>query len=376
MKFGTFFELQRGDDAWNAEQGQKLFEHARDQAVFTEELGWESVWSAEHHFLGGYSSTSSPETFLGWLAGQTTRLRLGFGVVLLGKSVNHPWRVAERVATLDLLSNGRVEFGGGRGISKEEVFAFGDDVDTSRKTQLEMFDMLPHMWVQDKFAPQGEFFDLPARSLEPRPLQLPHPPMSLACVQPTTWQLAAERGVGAMCFAFLAGDALRAAVSSYRETAAKATPPYAKNTLITMGSMLYCAETDDEALKTFGPHALQFIKKSTQLAASWAGTTSPDFEFYRRMAEQQMDVPGLEKYMAKGMDPAEAILHASVDNGLFCIGSPETCTRFVRERENAGIDRLIFQSQLAGVNHEDIMRSLKLFSEEVIPQFTPKANAA
>ena len=265
MEFAAFYEYQAGavDDITAREH--QMTADTMAQVKLAEELGWHAVWAAEHHFLEGYSASSSPETFLGWLAGQTERIRLGFGVVLLSPKINHPWRAAERVATLDMVSGGRVEFGCGRGISKTEIVGYGDDPTHSREAQLEMLDMLPHMLAQHSYRPEGKYFDLPERSLRPKPIQWPHPPMWLACSQPESWEIAARRGLGALTFTFGGFAMVEAMIGVYLAAFDESGAAYSANQKVGVGTMMYCAPTDEEALETFGDHVRWFVEESIAL---------------------------------------------------------------------------------------------------------------
>ena len=140
------------------------------------------MWEVEHHFLEEYSHSSAPEVFLAAASQRTNRIRLGHGIVQLPQGFNHSARVAERIATLDLVSDGRVEFGTGESSSEAELGGFDVDRDTKREQWEEALDAVTRMFVEEPFAGyDGEFLQMPPRNVVPKPLQKPHPPLWVAC---------------------------------------------------------------------------------------------------------------------------------------------------------------------------------------------------
>src|ERR1700751_4381523 len=163
-----------------------------EQTMLADRLGYKGVWFTEHHFLPGFSYSSSPELVLAHLAARTKNIRLGHGIVLLPFHINHPLGVADRIATLDLLSNGRVEFGGGRAISESELSGFEVDPDDTRRQWEESLSILPRIWTQETFEYQSPTLKTPARRVVPKPVQKPHPPMWVAATQPATLEFAGD----------------------------------------------------------------------------------------------------------------------------------------------------------------------------------------
>ncbi|MCM3212890.1 LLM class flavin-dependent oxidoreductase, partial [Bacillus licheniformis] len=157
------------------------FKETVEQALLAEQVGFDTIWCVEHTSLTNYAHMSAPETFLAYLAGRTTRIGLGHGVVCLPPAMNHPIKVAERVALLDILSGGRVHFGVGKGGSQQEAGAFGYDLDALQPMIDESMDLVPKMFVQDEIEHDGQYIKIPKRPIHPKPFQDPHPPMYLAC---------------------------------------------------------------------------------------------------------------------------------------------------------------------------------------------------
>ena len=148
-------------------------------------VGFKYTWATEHHFLTEYSHLSSNETFLAYLAGTTERIRLGTGIFNITPPVNHPARVAERIAMIDKLSGGRFEFGVGRGSSTTEQRGFGiTDPELTKEMVDEVYPEFKRMWSETAYSFKGKFFEMPPRNVLPKPLQDPHPPMWIAAGNP------------------------------------------------------------------------------------------------------------------------------------------------------------------------------------------------
>lgn len=176
MKFGLLYELEFAKP-WYQGWESNIFHQALEQIALADRVGFDYVWEVEHHFLTEFSHSSAPEVFLAAVSQRTSRIRLGHGVVLLPMAYNNPIRVAERVATLDILSNGRVDFGTGRSGTPTELEGFGVESSQSKAMWDEAVRIIPRMWTEDPFCYDGEFFSMPARSIWPKPVQKPHPPM-------------------------------------------------------------------------------------------------------------------------------------------------------------------------------------------------------
>ena len=179
MKFGLAFEMQRP-----TRDSHQIIEETIEQCVLADEMGWDYVWFVEHHF----SMSPCPEVIFGALSRMTKRIRLGFGVVVL--PYHHPVRVAERVAMVDHLSNGRVDFGTGRSAAYEQT-GLGIDPRDTREMWEESLDIVPRVWQSEGyFQYEGKFWNIPPREVLPKPYQQPHPPSgSRRCSpRPTPWR--------------------------------------------------------------------------------------------------------------------------------------------------------------------------------------------
>ena len=211
MKFGLFYEHQLprppDQEQWDPDAEHKMMKNALDQIELADQLGFDYVFEVEHHFLEEYSHSSAPEVFLAAASQRTKNIRLGHGIVLMPPRYNHPARVAERIATLDLVSDGRVEFGTGESSSEMEMGGFGvaprgqeADVGRGHARVREDDDQTPYQGVE------GAYFGMPSRNVVPKPLQKPHPPLWVASSRRETTMVAARLGMGSLGFSFETPD--------------------------------------------------------------------------------------------------------------------------------------------------------------------------
>ncbi|HZA22088.1 MAG TPA: LLM class flavin-dependent oxidoreductase, partial [Dehalococcoidia bacterium] len=244
MKFGLLYEMQRpfqGTDIdWN-----KLYKETLEQCQLADQVGFDNLWFVEHHFLTGFSGSPCPEVMFGALSQITKQIRIGFGVNIL--PYHHPVRVAERVAMVDQLTDGRVEFGTGRSNAYEQT-GLGIDPRETRALWEESIRMLPQIWQSDEFSWEGKFWNVPQRRVLPKVYQKPHPHMYLACTQTESFQLAGKMGLGVLSSASYATDVLREHVKTYREAVKNAQPVGAFiNNFWGNNVHAYCGEDNEEA---------------------------------------------------------------------------------------------------------------------------------
>ena len=247
MKFGIFYELQL-PRPWENGAEQQLFKNALDQVELADRLGVDFAWMVEHHFLEEYSHCPAPEVFLGAASQRTKDIRLGHGIIQL--TTNHPARVAERVATLDLISDGRVEFGMGEGGSLTELGPFDRTIEEKREVWEDAVRAVMPMFADSGFEYDGPHFKFPLRNVLPKPVQKPHPPLWVACSQLKTIEYAGRRGMGALGFQFISADAAHAWVHAYYNSYTKRMDKLTEhntNPNMALVSYFMCAETDEEA---------------------------------------------------------------------------------------------------------------------------------
>ena len=359
MELSLFFELETSD---LSEAGVKrTFDQCIEQTVLADQLGYRAVWFTEHHFLPGFSYSSSPELVLSHLAAKTRNIRLGHGIVLLPFRINHPLRVAERIATLDVLSNGRVEFGGGRAISESELSGFEVDPDLTRPQWEESLRILPQVWTQESFEYNSSTLKIPERQVVPKPVQKPHPPMWVACTQPATVEFAGDHGLGVLGFGIGQGQS-NDFVATYRERIKNCKPIGSFiNNKFALLTFTLCCDTDEEALAIQGPNFRTYSDAVRNLFAPWIDGKPPrSYEwFMKRSAETNK--------MAREVPMSEI-----VKAGGACIGSPETCLKVLQYLSDAGVDEVLLFMQLYTTPHDKIMRSIELIAKEVMPKVKSK----
>ena len=258
MQFGLLYEMQRPYEGTSVEWNT-LYKETLEQCALADRLGYDYLWFVEHHFLTGFSGSPCPEVMFGALSQVTKQIRLGFGVSIL--PYHHPVRVAERVAMLDQLTDGRMEVGTGRSNAYEQT-GLGIDPRETRARWEESITMLPQIWQSDEFSYEGNFWKVPPRRVLPKPFQKPHPRLYLACTQTESFDVAADKGVGVLSSSTFATNILAEHVKRYRERVNQSTPVGASaNVFWGNNVQCFCGENNQEArdlsalsLKTFfGP---------------------------------------------------------------------------------------------------------------------------
>ncbi|MCZ6707885.1 MAG: LLM class flavin-dependent oxidoreductase [Chloroflexi bacterium] len=358
MEFGLFYELialRPHDDA----AVQRAYAEALEQIQFAEEMGFGYVWETEHHFTEKFSYSSAPELFLTAAAQRTSKIRLGHGVVLL--TMNHPVRAAERAAVLDILSNGRLEFGTGRGTSEAELGGFDIDPEISRDMWDEAVRMIPKMWTQDSFEHNGRFWQIPPRNVIPKPVQKPHPPMWVSGVSPHTFELAAQMGLGVLSFSLSAPGQSEKAVAAYKDQVQRAEPVGEfVNNKVAAFTVTLCLEDNEEAKEVGGFSAAAYSAGAASLYGKWEKDEGAWRAWY-----------GREYFVEQEAEPGE--VDKLVDQAVVCIGDPEACIRVIKHWEEVGVDQIMCLMQGGRIPHDKVMESIRLFGEHVIPYFNKRA---
>ncbi|MGH9120799.1 MAG: LLM class flavin-dependent oxidoreductase, partial [Acidimicrobiales bacterium] len=247
MEFGIFNAVSllpqyRERHGASAEHDRIMDELAYIRAA--DAAGFKYSWSSEHHFLTDYSHLSANESFMAFSAAQTTNIHLGSGIFNLTPPANHPARVAERVAMLDHLSEGRFEFGTGRGSSTTEQKGFGiNEQELTRQMVAETLPQIVRMWKEEDYSYDGKFFSMPTRNVLPKPYTNPHPPLWVAAGSPETFELAARQGLGVLCFAFGKPEGFAPLIEKYKKEIQNAEPVggYVNNNVMITTQML-CLE--------------------------------------------------------------------------------------------------------------------------------------
>lgn len=378
MKFDILFEIEV-PRPWTPGKEARIFRECIEQAVFAEQMGFDTIWIVEHHFLAEFAHSSAPDAMLGAIAARTSQIRLGFGVALLPGALNHPIRVAERMATMDIVSEGRLEVGTGRSSSPYQLRAFGADPATTRDEWEESLRLLPELWAREKFAYQGHFWQWDDEiTVLPRPVQEPHPPLWVASTQPSTCRMAGEKGIGLLLPALATPEALTEQVQAYNDAIRAPIDQIGafRNQGCALFSPTFCHEDDATARAIGGPAAMWYLKTVGEIYKDdWAGHTLDEVPAaYRWHAERLFKSGAGGGTVGGGGNWAETLVptpgyEGYIDAGAFCIGDPARCIDNVRRYQTVGADRLVSVMQLGDIPHDDLMHNIEMFGTHVIPAF-------
>ena len=363
MKFGIFYEISV-PRPWGPETEHTVYHNCLEQVRLADELGFDQVWAVEHHFLEEYSHCSAPELFLTACAMQTKKIRVGHGIVVCVPQFNHPAKIAERAAVLDILSDGRLEMGTGRSATWTELGGFAASPDETKQTWDEFVRVLPKMWTQERFGYEGRSFSMPTRAILPKPYQKPHPPMWVAVTSPGTEIDAAERGLGALGLQFAGYAEQERKVKDYRDRIRNCDPvgEFVNEQVATV-NFLYCHED-----RKVG------IERGQKMTGA--------FNYLAAQLLPVREVHPSRSYPSLGLLPQVRGAAASPggDDGApegLCIGDPERLIEQVKGWESAGVDRINFLlNAMESIPQEQVLDSLRLFASEVMPKFAEKERAA
>ena len=387
MQFGLLFECQRPYEGteidWNA-----LYKETLAQCELADQVGFDNVWFVEHHFLTGFSGSPAQDAMFGALSRVTKNIRIGYGVCIL--PYHHPVRVAERVALVDQLTDGRVEFGTGRSNAYEQM-GLGVDPRNTRSLWEESITMLPQIWQSDEFEWEGEHWQVPRRRVLPKPVQQPHPRMYLACTQADSFRLAAEKGLGVLSSASYATSVLAEQVKIYREALKNVNPVGAFATEFWGNNVhAYCGTDNDEArelaalsMKTFfgpdKPYIAGRIGAYEELLEAWGGVPDhlqADFGRWLRQSDEAHRAQAEESGISLDAGPgaaraaiAQLDANTLADRGVIIAGDPDSCATAVQMYDDIGVDQVMMIMQTETIPHEKVMSSIELFGKEVIPRF-------
>jgi alkanesulfonate monooxygenase SsuD/methylene tetrahydromethanopterin reductase-like flavin-dependent oxidoreductase (luciferase family) len=356
MKFGLMTQIQM-PRPWTETTERQAFWDNLDQAAAAEAAGFEHFWITEQHFFIEIGHSSCPDMFLAALSQRTRTMRLGFGVILM--PVHNPFRIAEKVATLDVLSNGRAEFGAGRGTAPYVVEGLGFDPAVGREVGKEAMDAVLSM-LENEFFPgyKGKHFDLPARHVVPRPIQRPHPPIWVAASNLETWEHAGRQGFGCIGVTRNTPEETKPFVDAYRN-----------------------------AIRSGGPSSFVARVPNEQTAAFAIGCVHDDDRIGRDLAcaaarwyygQNNAELNRIRFSTAKGVTAVnDKIASRSNDELIYDAmaigGNPDTVCRQVERWAEAGLDQMIFMLQAGETTHDQVMRSIELIGEKVIPRFAGRA---
>jgi len=374
MKFDLLYELQM-PKPHDERSEYRCYHEALEQIELADKLGYDTVWEVEHHFLTEFAHSSAPEVFLAAVSQRTKNIRIGHGVTLLPFKFNHPIRVAERVAALDIVSNGRVEFGTGRS-SQFEQAGFEIDTAESRDMWQESLEIIPRMWTESPFEYAGKYVNIPPRDIIPKPLQKPHPPMWAAATSPATWELAGRNGIGILGLTiFVNVKQLEERVRAYR-AALKQAKPVGKfvNDKVGAFTIVHVAETREEAIANGAADAaINYLLYAFRVLGGFADPSGKGMQ--REYADLEIQSTPYRDLIAKEypliakMQKGECTFEELDAEDMVIVGDVDHVIRKVERYKAAGLDHLLSLMQADRIPHPAVMKSIDLFAKHVMPRF-------
>ena len=348
MKFDIFYQLP----AASTQNVRTRYRELIDESVEADRLGFDTVWLAEVHFAPRFSTMPTPLLLLAAIAERTSRLRLGTAVNLM--PLHHPLRLAEEIATLDVLSDGRVEFGGGRGAFLLNYRGYGVDMITSRALFAENLEFVRRAWAEDRLSFRGEHFNADGIEVIPKPLQKPHPPIRLAANSVDTFVFAGEHG-----YPIFAGGpvnpipVLGERLVIYKDALKKAGRSLPQDWLA--AALMVQVGRDRTSVRTILEPSLQHYFKSVGEIIEPEGSSPAQMAQFKAMQERLRAVPW-----------------ETVDTTMGIFGDPQYCIDRIAElRERFNFSRLVCWFEVGGQSgHRNLLDSMRLFAEKVMPRFS------
>lgn len=372
MRFSLIYECQTDDPSRAGDH--RVFQDVVEQCLLAEEVGFDVIWAVEHTALTQYAHMSAPETFLAYIAGRTERIHVGHGVVCLPPQMNHPVKVAERIATLDILSGGRLHFGMGKGGTQQEAGTFGYDVSELVPMIEESMALIPRYFVEEKVEHHGRFIDVPERAIHPKPLQDPHPPLYQACTKTETLADAGRRGIGALVLGFGGPEEVAAKNAVYREAFAQRKPSdqIGYRPLEHLAALCPTMVLEDGAeARRIGIRGQRFFMESISHWASNGKLPLPDPDAWdaneTTLADGRQVIAariGSENVEVDFSNPSMSML-----NPNHAYGTAEDCIGYVRRLAEAGADEILFLCQMGTVPQWAQLETIRRIGTHVIPYF-------
>jgi alkanesulfonate monooxygenase SsuD/methylene tetrahydromethanopterin reductase-like flavin-dependent oxidoreductase (luciferase family) len=359
MEFALFYEIPVARP-WTKRSERDAYHEVLEQAVLGEQAGFHSLWTVEHHFLEEFSHCSNPEVLYGAIAARTSRLRLGYGVRLMPFPYNHPVRSAESAAVLDIISDGRVEFGTGRSSTRTELEGFGIDPHRTRELWEEAVDVVVAAWTNEILEWNGKQFRIPPRRVQPKPVQEPHPPLWGATSSPESHRIMGEKGMGLLSFTIgTSPEELKQRIDLYRDGLTRARPvgKFVNDRAGTF-TMVNVARTREQARANAAESFEWYAKRGTEAVASVA-------RWMRELGQQS----GSYAYgdALADLDTSFLTYDFLESTGACISGTPEACIETATRYQAAGCDLLLCLMNPYKVPHRAVMESIELMGEYVIP---------
>lgn len=364
MELGLLYEFEApkpwaGEHPWGQRTAERnAYKNCIEQVALADKKGFHTAWLVEHHFREGRSHMPCNDVVLGALSQITENIRLGFGVTLMPHEFIHPARVAEKVATVDLLSRGRVEWGMGRSTPMEQV-AFGVDIPMTKKKMLAACKTVSGMWSEEYYEEHSEFLEFPARMVTPKPYQYPHPPCWMAASSEETIRMAGQNGLGLLCFSIMQPlEKLASLIDIYREEQKTCTPVSGVHTnKVGVYTLVHCTESRSKFdTNRVWDSMWWWYKTSAEFILKWEMALLPPeaqekaFPLLRKQADGDFDITTFD------------------DQDMVIIGTPEECLRKLIKYEEAGVDQVLSYVNFGYLPQEAVLESITLLGDYVIPE--------
>lgn len=364
MELGLLYEFEApqpwaGEHPWGQRTAERaVYKNCIEQIVLADKKGFHTAWLVEHHFREGRSHMPCNDVVLGALSQITENIRLGFGVALMPHEYTHPARVAEKVATVDLLSRGRAEWGMGRSTPMEQT-AFGVDVPNSKKKMLAACQTVVGMWEQEYYEEHSEYLDFPARMVTPKPYQYPHPPVWMAASSEETIRMAGRNGLGLLSFSIMQPlDKLAELIRIYREEQKNAQPVSSVQTnKVGVYTLVHCTEDRRKfATNRLWESVWWWYTSVAEFTLKWELSSLPPemqekaFPLLKKQAEGDFDINHFD------------------EQDMVIIGTPEECLRKFLRYEEAGVDQVLCYVNWGYLPQEAMLECITLLGDYVIPE--------
>ena len=346
MKFGLFYQLPCAP----TQDEVTRYHETIEQIVYADELGFDVAWLAELHFNRPFSIMPAPLILATAIAQQTQRIRLGTAVSLL--PLQHPLRTAEDAATVDILSQGRLEFGVGRGTIAIHFQGFDVSREESRERFEEALAIIEQAWTQDTCAFEGKHFQIPPTIVAPKPLQKPHPPLRIAANSPETAAFAGERGYAVLVASPINPfPKLPIHIEEYRQ-AFRAAGHQDKKSDVAILFPLYVEETDSQVRATVEPSIMHYFRTVSHQARLGQRDQSASYAYLREVRQRM-----------------EAVTWEEIERTIGLYGTPETCVQKLKDAHaQCGMDQVVCWFNPGGlIPHRQVLASMKRFATEVMP---------
>ena len=349
MKFGLFYQLPCSD--WQSPV--QRYRDTLEQIQLGDELGFDNAWLAELHFDPRFSITPSPLMLAAAAAQRTTHIRLGVAVSLL--PLHNPVKMAEDIATLDVLSGGRVEFGVGRGVFPHHFRGFSIPQEENRERLLESLEFIIKAWTHEEFSFEGKFYRTSNLRVVPRPLQKPHPPIRVAANSSSTFEVVAKLGYPVLSSSVIVPmPILREGIATYRRELVSSGHP-ATGGELSMALPLFVDRNSERARTIPEASVTSYLDIIASTYGSQVTHVSGNSGTPATQAQTRLQEMTYEQWCDE----------------VAISGDPDQCTQGLRSVvAEFELSEVICWFNPGGlIPHGDVTDAMRLFAKEVMPRF-------